>query len=195
MTDAMGHSVTAALLATLVVGTFRNRRRALGSPSELADAASQVLQREAAADQFVTGLLLRIRLADGTADVVNAGHPSPFLVRDGAVVPLELTVQPPLGVSATPYRVDTVVLEPGDRLLLITDGYLERQGARLDIEGILAATLDRHPRQIVQELARRILAVTGGNLRDDATALCLDWYGQAGSRKATGGASRARATA
>ena len=108
--------------------------------------------------------------------------------------PVELTVQAPLGVSPAPYRSDTVVLKPGDRLLVITDGYLERRAGRVDIEGVLATTLERHPRQIVQELARRVLDVTGGDLRDDATALCLDWYGPAGTRKATRGASRARAT-
>ncbi len=194
ITDAMGHSINAAMLATLTVGTLRNRRRALASPAELANTASETLDRHARTDQFVTGLIMRIRLADGAMEVVCAGHPAPFLVRDAAVVPLHLTVQPPLGVSRTPYRADTMTLEPGDRLLAITDGYLDRRAGRLDIEGVLAATLERHPRQIVQELAHRVLDVTGGQLRDDATALCLDWYGPGGSRQAIGGASRARAT-
>ena len=125
---------------------------------------------------------------------MNAGHPAPFLVRDGAVTPLELTVQPPLGVSTNPYQADAVTLKPGDRLLMATDGYLEGRTGRVDIDGVLAASLDRHPRQIVQELAQRVLEVTGGNLRDDATALCLDWYGPTGTSNAIGGASQARAT-
>jgi hypothetical protein len=74
--------------------------------------------------------------------------------------------------------------------LPVTDGYLDR----LDVEQILARTLDRHPRQVVHELAPTVREVTGGELRDDATALCLDWYGAAGMRAATGGASRSRAT-
>lgn len=194
VTDAMGHSVTAALLATLAVGTLRNRRRALASPAELADAANEALHHEARGDQFVTGVLMRVRLADGATEIVNAGHPAPFLVRDGTVTPLELTVQPPLGVSTNPYRADSVILKPGDRLLVITDGYLEGRADRVDIDGILATSLDRHPRQVVQELAHRLIDVTGGNLRDDATALCLDWYGPTGGRNAIGGASQARAT-
>lgn len=194
MTDAMGHSVDASLLATLTVATLRNRRRALAPPAELADAAGDALRMHAGPDQFVTGLVMRIRLADGTAEVVNAGHPAPFLVRDGAVVALEVAVQPPLGITDTPYRADQVVLAPGDRLLAITDGYLDRDARRVDLEAILASTTDRHPRQVVQELARRLLEVTGGDLRDDATALCIDWYGPTGVRSATGGASRARAT-
>jgi serine phosphatase RsbU (regulator of sigma subunit) len=194
VTDAMGHGTDAALLATFTVGTLRNRRRAMASPAEQADAANRGLQDRPDSDQFVTGLVMRIRLADGTMEVVNAGHPPPFLVRAGAVVPIELETQPPMGVAVTPYRADLVTFEPGDRLLLITDGYLERRAERVDIEGILARTLDRHPRQIVQELAREVLAVTGNQLRDDATAVCIDWYGQTEARGATGGASRARAT-
>lgn len=87
-----------------------------------------------------------------------------------------------------------VTFEPGDRLLLVTDGYLERQAVKVDIEGILASSPQRHPRQVVQELARNVLAATSGRLRDDATTLCLDWYGPAGRRDATGGASPAQLT-
>jgi serine phosphatase RsbU (regulator of sigma subunit) len=194
ITDAMGHDADAALLATLTVSTLRNRRRALASPAEQADAANEALHVHAASNQFVTGVLMRIRLADGTADVVDAGHPAPFLVRHGAVIPLEPTIQLPLGLATTPYRADTVALRPGDRLLLVTDGYLDRLDGRLDVEQVLASTLDRHPRQIVHEMARKVREVTGGELRDDATALCLDWFGAAGMRAATGGASRSRAT-
>jgi serine phosphatase RsbU (regulator of sigma subunit) len=190
----MGHGVEAALLATLTVGGLRNCRRGSASPAEQADAANQILQAHARNDQFVTGLILRVRLADGHTDIVDAGHPLPFLLRDGDVVPLDLTAQLPLGLATDPYRADTLALTPGDRLLLVTDGYLDRLAARLDIENILARTRDRHPRQIVQELARGVLQVTNGNPRDDATVLCLDWYGAAHARDASGGASQGRAT-
>lgn len=185
---------TPPLLATLTVGTLRNRRRALASPAEQADAASEVLRAQATPDEFVTGLLMRIRLADGAAELVDAGHPAPFLLRDGNVVPLNVALQPPFGVTAMRYRADRVALMPGDRLLVVTDGYLDRSAQRVDIEGILAAGADRHPRQIVQELARSLLEATGHQPEDDATALCLDWYGATGIRSATGGASQARAT-
>ncbi len=135
VTDAMGHTVDAALLATLTVGTLRNTRRALASPAEL-----------------------------------------------------------PLGIATEPYRTEALALLPGDRLLVITDGYLDRAAGRLDIEQVMRATPERHPRQVVQELARRLLEVTGGDLYDDATALCLDWYGEGGVRAAAGGASQERAT-
>ncbi len=84
ITDAMGHSTQAALLATLTVGSLRNSRRALASPAEQADIASSVLASGAREDQFVTGQLIRIRLADGKAELVNAGHPRPYLTASRA---------------------------------------------------------------------------------------------------------------
>jgi serine/threonine protein phosphatase PrpC len=77
--------------------------------------------------------------------------------------------------------------------VLVTDGFLERN-ADLNFAKILEGTGDRHPREVVRELAENVLRVTGGNLQDDATVLCLDWYGPGGERNAVGGASRARAT-
>ena len=194
ITDAMGHSIDAALLATLVVNGLRNRRRALASPVEQAEEANHTLLTHADPDQFVTGQILRIRLADGAAEFVNAGHPPPFLLRDGRAAELDVVADPAFGVAATRYRAQVLQLQPGDRLLLVTDGFLERNAVRLDIAQILVATVDRHPRQIVRELADRVLQVTGGKLRDDASVVCVDWYGPAGERSATAGASRNRAT-
>jgi serine phosphatase RsbU (regulator of sigma subunit) len=195
ITDAMGHATDAALLATFTLGTLRNTRRALASPAEQADAANAGLLGYARADQFVTGQLVRVRLADGHAELVNAGHPLPYLMRAGRLADLGLSTELPFGVLATPYTTQALQLHPGDRLLLVTDGYLDRSASRVDIEGILAASADRHPRQVVQELAHNVLKATKGELRDDATVVCIDWYGSAGRRDATGGASRARATA
>ncbi len=194
LTDAVGHSTPAALLATLAVGTLRNRRRALATPAEQADAADGELRVNAKEDQFVTGLIARLHIAEGTLEIVNAGHPVPYLVRDGHARALQLSIHPPLGVGGGGYQADTIRLRVGDRLVMVTDGYLERRAALVDIESILTADTDRHPRQLVQQLASSVLAATGGRLRDDATVLCVDFYGPAGRRNTRGGASQARST-
>lgn len=194
ITDAMGHSTPAALLATLAVGSFRNSRRTLASPSEQAMLANAALLEGSDADQFVTGLLLRIRLADGRMEIVNAGHPQPFQLRNGTGMLVDIEADPPLGITDAAYRAHLVQLEPGDRLLFVTDGFLERNAGAVDIQKTLEATAARHPREIVRELAANVLHATGGALGDDATVLCLDWYGSKGRRHEIAGASRERAT-
>jgi len=104
-----------------------------------------------------------------------------------------VSVGPALGITDTTYETQELRLEPGDRLLLLTDGFLERN-AVVDLPRILAASADCHPREVVRQLAENVLQVTGGHLQDDATVLCIDWYGPKGERNAIGGASRARAT-
>lgn len=193
VTDAMGHSIGAAWLATLAVGSLRNTRRSGASPGEQADAANATLNDVATPDQFVTGQIMRIRIADGSVDLVNAGHHPPYLLRAGAAATLDLPPDPPLGIASKPYTTHKLKLEPGDRMLIVTDGFLERN-ADLAVGDILVRSAERHPREVVRELSQELLVATGGNLRDDATVLCIDWYGPRGVREATGGASLERAT-
>ena len=194
VTDAMGHSNEAAMLATLAVGSLRNSRRSLASPAEQATAVNAEMLAGAHQDQFVTGQVLRIRVADGVAELVNAGHPAPYRVRDGRAVELDVEDGPAFGLFEHAYEAQELQLLPGDRLVLVTDGFLERRAVRLNLCEILAATAGRHPREVVRELAGHVLRVTEGNLLDDATVLCIDWYGPEGRRDAVAGASRARAT-
>jgi serine phosphatase RsbU (regulator of sigma subunit) len=194
VTDAMGHGIEASLLATVAIGSLRNSRRALVTPAEQARLANEALIGSTRPDQFVTGVLMRIRLADGTLDIVDAGHPRPYLHRDGHTTMFDINVAMALGITPTDYAVHTIQLEPGDRVLVVTDGVLERKAVNVDIFGILGRNRERHPREVVREFAADVLRTTGGNLLDDATVLCLDWFGGAGRRNATGGASRDQAT-
>lgn len=194
ITDAMGHSIEAALLATLTVGSLRNARRSLATPSAQAATANEALLESSRTDQFVTGLVMRIGLTDGRLEIVNAGHPSPFLLRRGEARVLELTPHPALGIVPCGYEAETVALEPGDRLLFVTDGFLERNAVEVDIPAILVGGQHRHPREVVRELAANVLSETGRNLQDDATVLCIEWNGPGTTREATAGADRDRAT-
>jgi len=73
--------------------------------------------------------------------------------------------------------VQTLPLEPGDRLMFLTDGVLEREAAVIDVRAMLVDTRAEHPREAVQQLIQAAVQASGGTLRDDATALCLDWHG------------------
>jgi hypothetical protein len=192
MTDAMGHTMDAALLATVLVGALRNARRRGVELEEQARLANDGLADQVSEGQFVTGLLVRIDLATATATIVNAGHPPPFRLREGRVEHVPLEADPPFGTEhGRDYRVQVLPLEVGDRLMFVTDGMLERDAADVNIGAILTAGMDMHAREAVQHLTEAVLQASRGQLGDDATALCLDWHGgPPRDRDATSGADR-----
>src|SRR3954453_9722806 len=191
MTDAMGHEVEAAVLATLLVGGMRNARRAGASLPAQAERGNAAVRDFAGDSQFVTGQLVRIDLASGRAQIVNAGHPPPMRLRGGVVEEARLEADLPFGLSDGEYRAQTLPLEAGDRLLFLTDGVLERRAARVDVRAMLLGSADEHPREAVQLLIRAAVEASGGRLQDDATALCLDWHGgPPRARQGGGGAAR-----
>jgi serine phosphatase RsbU (regulator of sigma subunit) len=165
--------------------------------AEQAAYANESLAANAAAGQFVTGQLLQVDLRSGTALIVNAGHTLPLRLRDGRVEEVELAIEPPFGViPGKLFEVQTFPLRPGDRLVFLTDGMLERNAASLDVAAALADSADLHPREVVHELGAAVLRATGGDLKDDATMVCLDWYGgPPRSRVTEFGADPARASA
>ena len=178
MTDAMGHEVGAAVLATVLVGALRNARRAGVSLGEQARLANDGLHGFARRGGFVTGQLARIDLSKETATIVNAGHPSPLRLRGGRVEPVGLRPDPPFGIIlGHEYQVQPLPLMPGDRLMFLTDGMLERNVADVDLEARMTAGAEMHPREAVQQVVQAILEAAGGELKDDAAAMCLDWHG------------------
>ncbi|WP_328498675.1 serine/threonine-protein phosphatase [Streptomyces sp. NBC_00414] len=183
VTDAMGHDVAAALLATLLVGALRRARRA---GADLVDQARQAdeAMREHGRQGYVTGQLLRISLIDGTTEFINAGHPWPLRMRDGQVQEVTPKVDMPFGFD-TPhtYRVQSLDLRPGDRLVMLTDGMLERNATTLDLADLIVHTRALHPREAARTLIAAIVDANDGHLQDDATVMCLDWHGIGDSRR------------
>ena len=189
ITDAMGHTVNAALLATLLVGSIRNGRRSGADLAEQARLADAALAEHAGRSQFVTGQLARIDLTTGAAEIVSAGHPPPLRLRDGTVDEVPLTGDPPFGaLPGATFHVQPLPLEPGDRLMFVTDGVLERDAAGVDVRAVLAASRSDHPREAVQHLIQAAVRASGGSFA--TTPRRCAWTGTAGrratARRATG---------
>jgi serine phosphatase RsbU (regulator of sigma subunit) len=194
ITDAAGHDVAAALLATVLVSSLRNeRRRGVDLDRQLRN-ANDALVANSTVGQFATGQVMHVDLADGAATIVNAGHPFPLRLRHGRVEEIALEIDLPFGLQAgRSFRLQRFPLEAGDRIVFLTDGMLERDAEQADLPSVLARTGDLHPRQVVHTLGDSVMRATGQNLHDDATVVCLDWYGGSPRpRVSSAGANTAR---
>lgn len=176
--DVCGKGYEAALVGTLVRHTVRALCVTEERPSAVLAALDEVLHEQA--DRFATAVLLRLR-QDGDGWLVTVslgGHPQPLLVRRDRPVEPCGTHGSLLGVLDRPHFVDTRLrLDPGDVLLLFTDGVVEgRRGTELFGETRLRATAERvgpQPAELVQQLADEVLAFQAGTLRDDVALVAL----------------------
>jgi serine phosphatase RsbU (regulator of sigma subunit)/anti-sigma regulatory factor (Ser/Thr protein kinase) len=190
--DVAGHDREAAA----AMGQIRNLLRGVAHSLEETPAviltALDLAMSDLTVDALATALVVKIETDDeGTGQVLhwaNAGHPPPLLIHAGGEA--ELLRRDPellLGVEPSTYRTDhQQVLQPGDTVLLYTDGLVERRGETLTQgmewlrrrSGPLAGiTLDAFCDTLLAELPRQreddvaLLAVRArprGNERPDA---------------------------
>ncbi|MCF6378006.1 SpoIIE family protein phosphatase [Nocardioides KLBMP 9356] len=177
--DVRGKGLSAVRTATVVLGEFR---AAAAGPGDVAHVAREIDRRIRPylpdAEDFVTGVLVDIRY-DGTFDVVSCGHPAPVVLRaSGHVRAIELDHEPPLGLGVQPTPV-TGRLEPGDRMLLFTDGLIEARsplGGFIDPTPFLARMQRAEFESALDDLLDGLVRATGHELDDDLALLlaCYD---------------------
>ncbi|MFZ4301820.1 SpoIIE family protein phosphatase [Streptomyces cinereoruber] len=180
--DVQGHDTHAAA----VMGQLRIVLRAYaaeGHTPATVMARASVFLHELDTERFATCTYAEVDLRTGVVQLVRAGHVDPLIREsDGRCRRLPVEGGLPLGLSAEfgrlDYPVTTLELDPGQTLLLYTDGLVEKPGADLD-EGLqwLSSLVRRGPDDL-QELADHlcdVVAERGGE--DDVAILLLRRHG------------------
>ncbi|MFD5266459.1 PP2C family protein-serine/threonine phosphatase [Streptomyces sp. NPDC058335] len=186
--DAMGHDLASGLTSAVSLAACRNARRTGADLPELVDSVDQALA-DWLPDQFCTAVLAQLDLASGMLRWSNCGHPAPLLIRDQQLMvdALEREPEPPMGLpsllAGRSRQTHECALQPGDRVLLYTDGVIEARtpdGSLFGLERfadyvIRATAAGELASETLRRLIHSILGTQTGRLRDDATILLLEW--------------------
>ncbi|MDJ0461410.1 PP2C family protein-serine/threonine phosphatase [Streptomyces sp. H27-C3] len=153
--DVQGHGMAAVSTVAALLGAFRE---AVLDEADLAGIAARLDRRlvvdagpEEHAELFATVLALEFPADEAVVRIICCGHPAPLLLRGGAARELPVDPSPPLGMGlagAAPPKVVSVPLEPGDRILVHTDGVTEARdaaGTFYPLERRLAALAESVP--------------------------------------------------
>lgn len=180
--DISGKGVSAALLMSHLSAIIRGLASSADDLVEIVEQANRLFCAATPAGSYATLVAARLA-ADGTIELVNAGHVPP-IVQNGRVEQL-----PPDGVPIglfcqSSYTSQTMQLQPGDRIVLVTDGVVESTNGGSTEYGLgaLSNNIAQHPHDGPEILAARLLADlsrfrNGHSANDDTTLMVLHRIG------------------
>ncbi len=164
--DVMGHGVRAALIASMLRGLMEQAATLADTPGLLLSSLNRQLCRiftQANITMFATACYVYLDLATGRLTLSGAGHPAPIVLYSST----GKTLLPPIPRSAALglvenalYRESEIVLEPGMKLMLYTDGLVEarnEEGEELGAPRLMDFIQQRAP-QSVKEMLDMALA-------------------------------------
>jgi len=199
--DVSGHGITSAMMTARLGGYLSstyfdqnvamekrfNRFYALRQPEEVASLLNARLIADTGIEEYFTMAYCIVDLRSGGLKMVQAGHPHPLLLRkDGSTEFLGEGGVPVGLVPDIPYSQIEAVMEPGDRLLLYSDGFTEARlenGDMLETEGLLdliAKCDSQHSGQeFLDDLYWNLTQVMSSEygLEDDVSATVFEYNG------------------
>jgi sigma-B regulation protein RsbU (phosphoserine phosphatase) len=197
--DVSGHGVTSAMLAARLAGiltsvtpesnialSLSGRNRADPWPPEVAAARlNRLLIDEIGTDQYLTCVYAETDLKTGKVALVQAGHPHPYLIRaDGRVERIGEGGLPIGLITDARYTRVEVQMQPGDRLLVVSDGLTEAadgDGNELGedvVIGLAAAQRDLPITAMLEALVWNLAEKSGATeFADDVSAVVYEFTG------------------
>jgi serine phosphatase RsbU (regulator of sigma subunit) len=169
--DVQGHSLEAAVVMAELRYSLRAYAYDGRAPADVLDRIDAVLERNGA-ELIATACLAVVSPDRRGLEIVSAGHLPLLLCRDGETSFVEAPGTL-LGVGM-PHDPQTVGLQPGDRLVLVTDGLVERRGEPLEIGLDRLADAVRAGAGLSAEKLAQELATIGGASDDDVAILVVD---------------------
>ena len=132
--DVMGHGVRAALIASMLRGLMEQASSLADTPGLLLSSLNRQLYRifsQANITMFSTACYVYLDLNTRRLTLSGAGHPAPIILSpDGSTFLPPIPRSPALGLlESAMYRESEIVLEPGTKLMLYTDGLIEAMNA------------------------------------------------------------------
>ena len=179
--DVSGHGVPAALIASMVKMAATSQREQAEHPAKLLAGMNAALCGNTQG-QFVTAAYVHLDAETRELRYAAAGHPSMLLLRGGRVQEIIENGLLLAAVESATYTEKSMPMEPGDRLLLYTDGLLEAKNGDGQLFGDAAlaealrntATLD--PAEAVESILGKVQSWARIQ-DDDLTALVCDFAG------------------
>ncbi len=183
--DVTGKSLAAALMMTMTRSILRNEARSATSPAQVLARANQTLLADTAIEQMVTVCYGVFNTRTGVFHYANAGHPFALLKRQDHVKELPLPGFPLGAVEEAVYSNQIIRLEPGDTLILFSDGIPEAMNSQNEMFGFdrLQETLryvkGSHPEQIKEAVWQSVKAFQqGAEQLDDMTLVVISVNGK-----------------
>jgi hypothetical protein len=184
--DAMGHGLAAAGVAAFALSAYRHSRRRGYGLLETYASMDAAVRDQFPGDRYVTAVIAQLHLETGRLTWVSAGHPPPLVIRHARLTrTLSAPPAAPLGIplEGPPAELAEESLEPGDLLLLYTDGLTEarqRNGEMFTVPGLgqfveREAAAGQTAPETLRRLRQTIVERQAGELKDDATAVLVEW--------------------